>query len=105
MKNQKNMMALALVAGLWLVLVLGCSNFQKAMEQKRAEREGPGVSISAEDLYKAYLANETDADKLYQGKLVVVTGTVGTISTPDEGMGRPAVTLLDAKQKEIVSCF
>ena len=105
MKTQKNMMALALVAGLWLLLVLGCSSVKKAMDEKRAEREGPGVSISAEDLHRAYQTSEADADKLYQGKIVIVTGTVGTVSAPDEGMGRPAVILVDARQKEIVNCF
>ena len=105
MKTQKNIFTSALVGGLWLALVLGCSNLKKAMDEKRAEREGPGVSLSAEDLYKAYQANEADADQQYQGKLVIVTGTVGTVSAPDEGMGRPAVILVDAKQKEIVNCF
>ena len=105
MKTQKNMMALALVAGLWLLLVLGCSSVKKAMDEKRAEREGPGVSVSAEDLNRAYQTNEADADKLYQGKIVIVTGTVGTVSAPGEGMGRPAVILVDPQQKEIVNCF
>jgi len=105
MKNQKNLMALALVAGLWLLLVLGCSSVKKAMDEKRAEREGPGVNISAEDLHKAYQTNEAEADKLYQGKTVIVTGTVGTISAPDEGLGRPALILVDARQKEIVNCL
>jgi hypothetical protein len=75
------------------------------MDEKRAEREGPAITISAEDLYKAYQSNEAEADKLYQGKIVIVTGTVGTTSTPDEGMGRPAIILVDAHQKPIVNCF
>jgi hypothetical protein len=45
------------------------------MNQKRAEREGAGVPISAKDLYRAYESNEAEADKLYQGKMVIVTGT------------------------------
>jgi hypothetical protein len=89
--------------GLWLALTLGCSTLGKRMEEKRVQREGPGVTISAGDLYKAYDSNESDADKLYQGKIVIVTGTVGTISTPDAG--RPAVILVDANQKPIVSCM
>jgi len=105
MKTKKNNLTMALVASLWLALALGCSNLRKAMDEKRAEREGPGVSLSAEDLSKAYAANEADADQQYQGKLVIVTGTVGTVSAPDEGMGRPAIVLVDAKQKEIVNCF
>src|SRR5574341_864678 len=75
------------------------------MEEKRAEREGPGITISAEELFKAYQANEAEADKLYQGKIVIVTGTVGTVSTPEQGMGRPAIVLVDAHDKPIVNCF
>ena len=105
MRTQKSYVSLLLVFGLWLGLVLGCSSFRKAMDEKRAEREGPTITISAEDLYKAYQSNEAEADKLYQGKIVIVTGTVGTTSAPDEGMGRPAIILVDAHQKPIVNCF
>ena len=105
MKTQKSYISLLLVFGLWLGLVLGCSSFRKAMDEKRAEREGPAINISAEDLNRAYQTSEADADKLYQGKIVIVTGTVGTTTTPGEGMGRPAVILVDAHQKTIVNCF
>jgi hypothetical protein len=105
MKSRKNVLTLGVVFGLWLVLALGCSSLRKAAEEKRAEREGPGITVSAEDLYKAYESNEAEADKLYQGKILIVTGTVGTTSTPGEGMGRPAIILVDAKQKPIINCF
>ena|SRR2546425_6405761 len=105
MKTQKNALPLFVVLGLWLGLVLGCSSFRRAMDEKRAEREGPPITVSAEELYKAYQSNEAEADKLYQGKIVIVTGTVGTTSAPEEGMGRPAVILVDAHQKTIVNCF
>src|SRR5260370_37755402 len=105
MRIPKTSITLVLTFGLWLGLVLGCSSFRKAMESKRVEREGTGITSSAEDLYKAYESSEADADKLYQGKIVIVTGTVGTASTPDEGMGRPAIILVDAHQKPIVNCF
>ena len=105
MKSYKTSFTLALAFGLWLGLILGCSSMRKAMDEKRAEREGPSITISAEDLYKAYESNQAEADKIYQGKIVTVTGTVGTISTPDEGMGRPAIILVDAHQKPIVNGF
>jgi len=105
MIRPKTSVTLVLTFGLWLGLILGCSSFRKAMDEKRAEREGPAITISAEDLFKAYQSNEAEADKLYQGKVVIVTGTVGTTSTPDEGMGRPAIILVDAHQKPIVNCF
>ena len=105
MKIERTSVTLLLTFGLWIGLVLGCSSFKKTMEEKRAEREGPGITISADDLYKAYESNEAEADKLYQGKILIVTGTVGTTSTPDAGIGRPAVILTDARQKPIVNCF
>ena len=105
MKTQKNQVTLLIVFSIWLGLILGCSSLRKSMEAKRTEREGPSVTISAEDLYKAYESNEAEADKLYQGKILIITGTVGTTSTPEEGMGRPAVILIDARQKPIVNCF
>jgi hypothetical protein len=105
MKTQKNAVTLLIVFGLWLGLILGCSSLRKAMESKRIEREGTGITISAEDLYKAYESNEAEADKLYQGKILIVTGTVGTTSTPETGMGNPAVILIDSRQKPIVNCF
>jgi hypothetical protein len=105
MRMSKTSVTLGLAFGLWLGLILGCSSFRKAVNEKRAEREVAPITISAEDLYKAYQSNEAEADKLYQGKIVIVTGTVGTTSTPDEGMGRPAIVLVDAHQKQIVNCF
>ena len=105
MRTQKNALTMVILFGLWIGLVLGCSSFQKAMEEKRAEREGTGITISAEDLSKAYESNEAEAAKLYQGKILIVTGTVGTTSTPAEGMGRPAVILVDSRQKPIVNAL
>ena len=84
---------------------LSCASMQKKMNQARAEREGSGVPISAKDLYHAYESNEAEADKLYQGKIVIVTGTVGTTSTPGPATGRPAIVLIDDQHKPIVNCF
>jgi hypothetical protein len=99
MKTQKNPVTLLMILGLWLGLILGCSSFQKAMDNKRAEREGAGIKISAEDLYKAYDSNEADADKLYQGKIVIVTGKIGMIDAKI-----PVVYLMDALQKPNILC-
>ena len=96
MKTQKNHVTLLIIFGLWIGLILGCS---KAMEQKRIEREGTGITISAEDLYKAYESNEAEADKLYQGKILIVTGKVGIIDAKI-----PLVFLMDAQQKPNIQC-
>jgi hypothetical protein len=99
MRIPKTSVTLVLTFGLWLGLVLGCSSFRKAMESKRVEREGTGITISAEDLYKAYDSNEADANKLYQGKIVIVTGKIGIIDAKI-----PAVYLMDAQQKPNILC-
>ena len=105
MRTHKTSVALVLTFGLWLGLILGCSSLKKGMNAKRAEREGPSITISAEDLYKAYESNEAEADKLYQGKILIVSGTVGITSAPEAAMGRPAIILIDARQNPIVNCF
>ena len=83
MQTLKTPVTLMLTFGLWLGLVLGCSSLRKAAEEKRAEREGPPITIFAEDLYKAYESSEADADKLYQGKILIVTGGTVFIVTGD----------------------
>ncbi len=98
MKTQKNPVTLLIVFSIWLGLVLGCSSFRKAMEEKRIEREGTGITVSAEDLYKAYDANEAEADKLYQGKSVIVTGKIGIIDA------KIPVVWMDAPQNSHIQC-
>ncbi len=99
MKTQRKSFSLVVIFGLWLGLVLGCSSLRKATESKRIEREGTGITISAEDLYKAYESNEAEADKLYQGKIVIVTGKVGVIDATI-----PVVLLMDARKKPNILC-
>ena len=99
MKTQKNPVILMIVFSVWLGLILGCSSFRKAMDAKRIEREGPGITISADDLIKAYESNEAEADKLYQGKIVVVTGKVGSLDAKI-----PTFFLMDARQKADIFC-
>src|SRR5260370_18949970 len=100
MQTHKTLVTLVLTFGLWLGLVLGC----KTSTQRTSEATN-AITVSAEDLYKAYQSNEAAADNLYQGKILIVTGTVGTTSTPGAGMGNPAVILIDGRQKPIVNCL
>jgi hypothetical protein len=44
MKTQKNPVTLLAVFSIWLGLTLGCSSLRKAMEEKRIEREGTGIT-------------------------------------------------------------
>ena len=100
MKTQKNALALGLVFGLWLGLILGCSNSREATNSPSSEDRSAPIRISAEDLSKAYESNEAEADKLYQGKTLTVTGKVGTSDAKIL-----VVLLMDARQKPIVNCL
>ena len=92
-------MTLVVTFGLWLGLILGCSNSREATNSPSSEDGSAPIKISAEDLYKAYESNEADADKLYHGKILIVTGKVGTIDAKI-----PLVLLEDARHKPIVQC-
>ena len=97
MKTQKSITTLLIVFGLWSALIFGCkSSTQRTSEATNA------IAISAEDLYKAYQSNEADADRLYQGKMLIVSGTVGDTDTP--AVGNPAVTLV-AQKSAAIQCF
>jgi hypothetical protein len=94
MKTQKNVTTLIVIFGLWAALILGCkTSTQTTRDATNA------ITVSAEDLYKAYESNEADADKLYQGKTLIVSGTVGDTDTP--AAGNPAVTLVAGKSVAI----
>lgn len=52
----------------------------------------PVASISAVDLYSAYLDNAVNADNLYKDKIIAVSGSVSDITT-DMLTGNPCVCL------------
>jgi hypothetical protein len=80
--------------------VLGCkTSTQRTLEATNA------IRISAEDLSRAYQSTEAEAEKLYQGKILVVSGNVGTTVAPESGLGNPGLTLIDARQRPIVQCL
>jgi tRNA_anti-like len=98
MKTQRTLVTLLVTFGLWLGLILGCkSSTQRTREATNA------ITISAEDLYKAYESNAADADKLYEGKILIVSGTVGDTQTPE--IGNPSLSFMDSRKKAIVQCF
>src|SRR2546430_191628 len=103
MKTQRTPFTLAVTFGLWLGLILGCSSLRKSTHSSSSERASAPTRISAEDLYKAYAANEAAADNLYQGKMLIVSGTVGDSETPE--VGTPSIALVDARQSAVVECF
>ncbi|HVS80927.1 MAG TPA: hypothetical protein VHE60_04275 [Pyrinomonadaceae bacterium] len=99
MRTQKNPVTLLIVFTIWLGLILGCSNSREATNSPSSEDRSAPLRISAEDLSKAYESNEAEADKLYQGKTLIVTGKVGTIDAKIM-----VVLLMDARQKPNILC-
>ena len=64
------------------------------------------IEISAQDLYQAYVDNEVNADNLYKGKLLAVTGSISDIST-DIITDAPCVALEsgDSLGLHTIQCF
>ena len=69
MKNKTSAVSLFVALGLLLLAILACKSGSSAPSAP--------ITVSAEDLFKAYHANESDADTKYKGNTVIVTGTVG----------------------------
>lgn len=65
---------LPLVAGLWLCLILACSNSRNS---EPAPTNGPRVE--AADLVKQYESNEVAADNEYKGKALTVSGVIDKV--------------------------
>ena len=100
MKVERTSVTLLLTLSLELGLIPGC---RTSTQRTREARDA--ITISAENLFAAYESNEAEAQKRYQGKLLVVTGSIGTTVSPESGMGNPGLTLIDARQRPIVECL
>ncbi len=103
-------LSLGLVFGLWLVLVLACGSPKQSTPSGSASPPpttetpaAPPIAITALALARAYEDNEVAADGKYEGKVLVVSGTVESIDTV---FGTTSVTL-KGKNMSIVSvqCF
>ena len=62
-----------------LLVALGC-NSGREQANTSAPPPGPPMPVKADDLIKAYKANEIAADEKYRGKLLEVAGKVSDIS-------------------------
>jgi hypothetical protein len=94
--NQQLKNTLLSLAGLGVFLLLAFGSLDSTNENTSSGTNA--ITISAEDLSTGYNSNEADADKLYQGKILIVTGTVGATE-----MQIPAVNLVDA-HTVVVQC-
>ena len=65
------------MAGLIFALLLACSSERE--ETKSVQSEGPAVSITADQLFNAYKANEVAADEKFKDKVLLVSGTIDNI--------------------------
>jgi hypothetical protein len=61
------------------------------------------IKVSAESLYQSYKENTVNADNIYKGKLVTISGTIGTIGK--DIMDDPYVTLKADQYFSNVQCF
>ena len=54
-------------------------------EEEAVEEEEEVIEVTADELLRAYTENEVNANSIYKGNLVEVTGTLNSISESDSG--------------------
>lgn len=100
MKKRTETLFILLVVGAILALLLACSSekevtkeVQKTENPGKADQktEGPVIEVAADELFKAYQANEVAADEKYKGKVLVVSGIIENIGK--DIMDTPYVSL------------
>ncbi len=72
------LIVLALIGAMW-----GFYIYYKPVP-KSLENVNPDLTISAEQLIRDYKSNETEADKKYLGKLLIVSGKINDIKIENE---------------------
>ena len=65
-------------------------------------KSASGIKVDAVDLYRAYLADSITAQKLYNGKVVEVKGTVAGLSTNQQN--EQLVLLASGEESAYVNC-
>jgi len=88
----KSVVSLIVTIGLWLGPFSACSSGNKISDEP--------IKITAEDLFKAYHANEGDADRQYKGKTLTVTGWIGDADPNDR-----SVTFVDPQKNVLLYAF
>ena len=59
--------------------VLALGSLDSDSDTKKTQSQSPSYTLSADQLYRDYSANEVAADSKYKGRVVVVSGTVQSI--------------------------
>ncbi|MBN4054931.1 hypothetical protein JYT15_00320 [Acidimicrobium ferrooxidans] len=103
---------LASAAALIVLIILGLGSVdseetterevQKATETA-ASNTTPTAELSASDLFTAYKDNEVAADEMYKDKVLIVTGTVGSIGK--DITDTMYVTLESGEMMFSIQCF
>lgn len=80
MKKTNHFLSILVVIVFFIAAI--ASSDEKATEKKvaKAEAEKPAIAITAAALSKAYHDNEVGADQQYKDAVLIVTGTVQSIS-------------------------
>lgn len=58
---------------------------ENAGSEQKPEEPEEAIVVTADEILSAYVDNEVNANKVYKGKLVEVTGTLKSISESDSG--------------------
>jgi hypothetical protein len=75
-RDRKNWLSLLTLSAMAVLAVGSVDSEEKTRQVKSALAE---ASVSAQQLYNQYEANEVEADNRYKGKVISVTGVIGDI--------------------------
>lgn len=75
-RDRKNWLSLLTLSAMAVLAVGSVDSEEKTRQVKSAQAE---ASVSAQQLYNQYEANEVEADNRYKGKVISVTGVIGDI--------------------------
>ena len=88
MEHQKNKLTMKKLFGIGLAVFVIVASVYGYLEYNKAHRdvvgESPSISISAVDLFDAYVTDEVGANELYLDKVIAVNGLVSEISIEGE---------------------
>lgn len=91
-----------------IFMIIAIANASRACANARNQTTIAPISVevSAPDLWQAYTENQVNADNLYGGKTIAVTGKISNIGK-DIVTGKPYVSLVSGDQLGIypIQCF
>lgn len=76
-KNLRQNIASSAILAVFLILAIGSTDTDK--DTQKVKSQTPSYTLSANELYNEYNNNEVAADSKYEGKVVIVTGTIQDI--------------------------